>query len=57
MSEFQFIVKTVNLVPIFRNSSKGKDVVKVEVEGGVDVVDKNVDVLLRSLVERNDSEC
>lgn len=54
MSEFRPIIEAVDLATILGKSGEGEDVVKVEVEGRVDVVDESLDVLLRALVEGHD---
>jgi len=43
--------------PIFRNGGEEKNVVQIEVEGGVDVINQRIDILFRAMVERNDGEC
>jgi hypothetical protein len=57
VSKFRLIVQTVDLAPVLRNGGKRKDIVQVEVERRVDVINQGIDVLFRSLVERDDGEC
>lgn len=56
MSELRLVVETVDLSAVLRDSGEGEDVVEVESEGGVNVVDESLNVLLGSLVEGDDGE-
>lgn len=56
VSEFRLVVETVNLTTVLWDGGERKDVVQVETEGGEDVVDESLDILLRALVERDDGE-
>lgn len=56
MSELRLVVETVDLSAVLRDGGEGEDVVEVESEGGVNVVDESLNVLLGSLVERDDGE-
>jgi len=47
-------IETVKTTSAFGNCGKWKHIVGVEVKGRIYVVDQNIDVLLRSWVERND---
>lgn len=56
VSKLRPVVETVNLATVLGNSREWKDVVKIEAKSGVNVVNKGLDVLLRALVEGDDSE-
>ena len=59
VSELGSIVQSVDFASIFGKSGERENVVEIHAEslvGRVDVVDESFDVLLRSLVERNDGE-
>ena len=54
--KFRLVVEAIDYAPIFGNRGEGKNVVQIEVEGGVDVINQGIDILFRALVERNDGE-
>ena len=48
VGKLRLVVDAVDLSAVLGQSSEGDDVVKVDLEGGVDVVDQGLGVLLRS---------
>lgn len=59
MSEFRSIVETIDFTTVLGESSERKDVVEIHSETlvlRIDVVDESFDILLRTLVERNDGQ-
>ena len=54
--KFRLVVEAIDYAPIFGNHGEGKNIVQIEVEGGVDVINQGIDILFRALVERNGSE-
>ena len=51
MSKLRLIIQTVNLSAVLRNSSEGKNIIKIETKNRVDVVNESFNILLRTLVE------
>lgn len=56
VGELRFVVNRVDLTTVLGKSGEGNNVVQVDLEGGVDVVDKSLDILTRSTVEGNDNK-
>ena len=59
VGELGSIVESVDFSTIFGKSGEGENVVEIHAEsfvGRVDVVDESFDILLRSLIERNDGK-
>jgi hypothetical protein len=59
VSEFGSIIETVDFATVLGKGCEGKDVVEIHSETlvlRIDVVDESLDILLRTLVERNNGE-
>ena len=56
VGQLRFVVEPVDLSPVLWNGGKGENVVKIEAESLVDVVDEGLNVLLGTLVERNNGQ-
>jgi hypothetical protein len=55
MCELRLIIKTIDFLAIFQNSSKGDDVVEIEAQGHVDIVNKCFHILSRTLMDGSKS--
>lgn len=56
VGELRLVVNRVDFTAVLGKSGEGDNVVQVDLEGGVDVVDKSLDILTRSTVEGNDNK-
>lgn len=56
VGELRFVVNRVDFTTVLGKSGEGNNVVQVDLEGGVNVIDKRLNILTRSTVEGNDNK-